>query len=113
MNLGNYLLGMLIWLPIVGGFVVLATRTKEQHGDEARWVALVFSGLTVALCIPLVTSFDSTSSAMQFQESAEWFTVFGKHSVYYGLGVDGFSVLFIFCCNPSKIILYCSFASLS
>jgi len=61
MNLGNYLLSLLIWLPIVGGFVVLATKTKELHGDAARWVALVFSGLTVALCIPLVTGFDSTS----------------------------------------------------
>ena len=105
MNLGNYLLSMLIWLPIIGGFVVLGTKTKELHGDAARWVALVFSGLTVALCIPLVISFDSTSSTMQFQESAEWFTVFAKHSIYYGLGVDGFSVLFILLTSFSTLVI--------
>lgn len=105
MNLGSYLLSLIIWMPIVGGFVVLATRTKEQHGDAARWVALVFSVLTVALCIPLVTSFDSSSSAMQFKESIEWFTVFGKHSVYYGLGVDGFSVLFIVLTSFATLVI--------
>lgn len=88
MNLGNYLLSLIIWLPIVGGFVVLATRTKELHGDAARWVALVFSCLTLALCVPLVTSFDYSSSAMQFQESVKWFKVFGMHDIYYSLGVD-------------------------
>ncbi|MDE4988578.1 NADH-quinone oxidoreductase subunit M, partial [Francisella tularensis subsp. holarctica] len=77
----------MIWLPIVGGFVVLATRTKEVHGDVARWVALVFSCLTLALCSPLVTSFDYSSSAMQFQESVKWYKVFGMHDIYYSLGV--------------------------
>ncbi|MFV9973178.1 MAG: NuoM family protein [Francisella endosymbiont of Hyalomma asiaticum] len=105
MNLGNYLLSLIIWLPIVGGFVVLAIRTKELHGDAARWVALVFSCLILALCIPLVTSFDYSSSAMQFKESVKWFKVFGMHDIYYSLGVDGFSVLFIVLTSFTTLVI--------
>lgn len=114
MNLGNYLLSLIIWLPIVGGFVVLATKTKELNGDAARWVALVFSGLTLVLCIPLLTSFDYGSSAMQFQESVTWFKVFGKHDVYYSLGVDGFSVLFIvLTCFATLVIVLAAWTSIN
>ena len=105
MNVGNYLLSLIIWLPIVGGFVVLATGIKGKHDDAARWVALVFSCLTLALCIPLVTAFDFSSSAMQFQESFKWFKVFNSQNIYYSLGVDGFSVLFILLTSFTTVVI--------
>jgi len=40
-------------------------------------------------------NFDTSSSAMQFTESYKWFSAFGGHAIYYQLGVDGFSLLFI------------------
>lgn len=113
MDLGNYILSLIIWLPIVGGFVVLATKTKENSGDAARWVALVFSILTLLLCVPLVAAFDAGSSAMQFTELTKWFPVFGKHDVYYSLGVDGFSVLFIvLTCFTTLIIVLASWTAI-
>ncbi len=113
MDLGQYLLSLIIWLPIVGGFVVLATKTDSQQGDAARWVALIFSVITLLLCVPLVTGFDSNSHLMQFQESVKWFTVFGMHDVYYNLGVDGFSVLFIvLTCFSTFVIVLAAWTSI-
>ena len=114
MNLGNYLLSLIIWVPIIGGFVVLATRTKESIRDTAaRWVALIFSSLTLVLCAPLVVTFDSSSSVMQLREFMQWFTVFGSYDVYYSLGVDGFSVLFIILtCFTTLVIVLAAWTSI-
>ncbi|MFC4892975.1 NuoM family protein [Pseudofrancisella aestuarii] len=113
MNIGQHLLSLIIWMPIVGGFTVLATKTEELHGDAARWVALVFSAMTLLLCIPLVTGFDVGSYQMQYQESYRWFTGFGNHDIYYSLGVDGFSVLFIvLTCFATLVIVLAAWTSI-
>ena len=42
MSLSTHLLSWLIWLPIVGGFVVLALG---QRATLAKWISLVVSAI--------------------------------------------------------------------
>jgi NADH-quinone oxidoreductase subunit M len=80
------LLNVLIWLPIVGGLAILALG---EHPDAARWAALVVSGLTLLVSIPLATTFKTGTAAMQFVERSSWIPAI--HSDFY-LGVDGISM---------------------
>jgi NADH-quinone oxidoreductase subunit M len=82
--MSDYLLSILIWLPIFGGVGILFFSKPEQ-ASSARWVSLGISLLVLALSIPLWTGFDSTTAAMQFVEKADWITRFNIH---YNLGVD-------------------------
>jgi len=86
--MSEYLLSILIWLPIIGGVGVLFFSKTEQ-ASTARWVSLGISLLVLALSIPLWTGFDTTTAAMQFVEKAEWITRFNVH---YHLGVDGIAM---------------------
>ena len=81
------ILSVLIWLPIIGGLVVVAVG--EQRAAMARLLALAVSGLTFVLSITLFTAFDTSTAAMQFTEVKPWIETF---DIYYNLGVDGFSV---------------------
>lgn len=88
MQAGWPILSVLIWLPIVGGLVVLALG--ERARAASRWVALLTSIVTFAISIPLFTQFDTTTAAMQFVERVPWITSFFKSDYY--LGVDGISM---------------------
>ncbi|GJM10304.1 MAG: NADH-quinone oxidoreductase subunit M [Lysobacteraceae bacterium] len=81
------LLSLLIFAPIVGGIVVLAAG--ESRPGLARWLALLVSLITMALCIPLLQNFDSSTAQMQFVERVMWIETFDIH---YFLGVDGIAV---------------------
>ena len=81
------ILSLLIWLPIIGGLVVIAAC--EQRAVFARLLALFVSGLTFILSIFLYTAFDTSTAAMQFTEIKPWIATF---DIWYFLGVDGFSV---------------------
>ncbi|NML25453.1 NADH-quinone oxidoreductase subunit M [Zoogloea dura] len=84
-------LSLAIWVPIVGGLLALATGS-DRNASAARFVALFFALAGLAVSIPLYTGFDVTTSAMQFVESYAWIPRF---NIYYSLGVDGISVLFV------------------
>ncbi len=86
--MSNYLLSILIWLPIIGGVGVLFFSKPEQAGT-ARWLSLGISLLVLALSIPLWTGFDTSTAAMQFVEKADWITRF---KIQYHLGVDGIAM---------------------
>jgi NADH-quinone oxidoreductase subunit M len=79
------LLSLLVWLPIVGGVVVLLLGNAQR----ARIAALIFSVLTLLLCIPLYQGFDTQSAAMQFVERHAWIEAFNIH---YHLGIDGIAL---------------------
>ncbi len=81
------LLSLLIWIPLMGGVVVMLAG--NQRPALARGLALLIALVTLALCVPLVTGFDNASAAMQFVERNPWIDTF---SVYYHLGIDGFSL---------------------
>ncbi len=89
--LGQYILSLLIWFPILGGFLTLATG-NDKHAQINRWVALTFAIITLLLCVPLYMNFDATQWQMQFVENVSWIPMLNVH---YALGVDGISMLFI------------------
>jgi len=84
-------LGLAIWIPILAGFVVMATG-RDENARIARVLALIGALAGFAVTIPLYTGFDIATSAMQFVERKPWIERFNIH---YHLGVDGISVLFI------------------
>jgi NADH-quinone oxidoreductase subunit M len=79
------LLSLLIWVPILGGLAVVALGERER---VARWLALLVSLCTLALCAPLYTGFHNGTADFQFIERMPWIPAF--HAQYY-LGVDGIS----------------------
>jgi len=82
-------LSLAIWLPIVSGVVLLAVG-RDPH--TVRWIALVAAFASLAVTLPLITGFDTTTAAMQFHERFDWIERFNVH---YELGVDGLSMWFI------------------
>jgi len=81
------LLSLLIWLPVLGGLILLAAG--EGRARAARWLALLVSLAVFALSLMVYAGFDNGTSAMQFQELKPWITNF---NVNYHLGVDGISL---------------------
>ncbi|MBT5227472.1 MAG: NADH-quinone oxidoreductase subunit M [Proteobacteria bacterium] len=86
--LNDHLLSVLIWFPVVGGILVLASCDDRRAG-RARWTAVAVSVATFLLSIPLWSRFDRTSAEMQFVERIPWIERF---QIEYFLGVDGISV---------------------
>ncbi|HEY2683517.1 MAG TPA: NADH-quinone oxidoreductase subunit M [Steroidobacteraceae bacterium] len=83
---GGHLLSVLIWLPIIGGFVVLFF---DKQAETAKWLSLVVSVLTFALSIPLWTGFNLGTAEMQFVEMAPWITTI--HAQFH-IGIDGIAM---------------------
>ncbi|OOZ36969.1 NADH-quinone oxidoreductase subunit M [Solemya velesiana gill symbiont] len=81
------ILSLIIWLPIIGGILVLASG--DNAANATRWTALVIAILTFVVSLPLYSSFDPTTSDMQFVERASWIPLF---NIEYYLGVDGISM---------------------
>ncbi len=84
------LLSLAIWLPIIAGGVLLALG-RDENAFVVRWLALIAALASFAVTVPLVTGFDASTAAMQFQENLPWIERFNVH---YRLGVDGISVWF-------------------
>ena len=82
------LLSILIWLPIAGGLLVLATGSRDNAPRFDRWLALAFSLVTFLLSLPLYLKFDFTTAQMQWVEEIPWIPAF---NINYSLGVDGIS----------------------
>ncbi len=76
------------FLPIVGAVVILLLASQRY----ARWIALATTLATLGVSAPLYWSFDKSSSALQFVESADWIPTW---NISYGMGVDGISLPFI------------------
>ena len=83
----NHLLSWLIWLPIAGGAAVLLLG--ERRIAVARWIALLASVVTLALCVPLWHQFDTTTAALQFPENTSWIPAL---NAWYHLGIDGIAL---------------------
>ncbi len=81
------LLSILIWLPIIGGLLVLAA--KKISTGTVRWLSLLVAIVAFVISIILLRGFDSSIYEMQFYESVPWIQTFNIH---YALGVDGISV---------------------
>jgi NADH-quinone oxidoreductase subunit M len=99
MSFGGHLLSLLIWLPIVGGFVVLGMNDRVAF---AKWLSLIVSGLSLVLSVPLWASFKTGTAAMQFVERAPWISTI--HAEYY-LGVDGISMPLILLTTFTTVLI--------
>ncbi|HIP52914.1 MAG TPA: NADH-quinone oxidoreductase subunit M [Chromatiales bacterium] len=81
------ILSLVIWLPIIGGILVLMSGDKVP--EFTRWTALFFAVLTFLVSLPLWSGFDTATAQMQFVERTPWIPLF---NIEYYLGVDGFSM---------------------
>ncbi|MDP2793748.1 MAG: NADH-quinone oxidoreductase subunit M [Sulfurisoma sp.] len=88
--MSSNLLSLAIWLPILGAGAVLALGSERR--DAMRWLALAVAVAGFLVTLPLYIGFDKAQAGMQFVEQASWIPRF---NVFYLLGVDGISVLFI------------------
>ncbi len=85
------LLTLAIWVPILAGLLVLATG-GDKNAPLQRAIALVGAIFGFLVTIPLYTGFNPAQAGMQFVERVSWIPQF---NVFYHLGVDGISVLFL------------------
>jgi NADH-quinone oxidoreductase subunit M len=79
------LLSFVVWLPILGGLLVLALKDTVNP----RPLALAVAMITFLTSLLLYTGFDTATADMQFQEQASWIPSF---NVFYHLGVDGIAM---------------------
>jgi NADH-quinone oxidoreductase subunit M len=93
------LLSLLVWLPIVGGVLLLAL--KDAGLGVVRWTALAVALLTFLLSLPLWTGFDP-GAGMQFVENVAWIPAF---DVNYALGIDGIAMPLIILTTFSIVIV--------
>ena len=80
-------LSFVIWLPIIGGILVLAVG--NQRRETAKRLALGISIGTFLLSLPLYTRFDKSVATFQFTEHSAWVPTF---NINYSIGIDGISL---------------------
>ena len=100
-SMTSNILSILIWLPILGGILILSTG-GDRSAHLARKIALGFSAGTFLLSLSLYTDFDITTASMQFVERHTW--IENLHIQYF-LGVDGISMPLIILTTLLTIIV--------
>src|SRR5512136_528403 len=88
-NTLNYpILTLLLLVPAAGALGCLFIK----DGTRLKAWSLAVSIVTMALSVPLFTSFDATTAKYQFAEVRRWFPAL---NLDYVVGVDGISVLMV------------------
>jgi NADH-quinone oxidoreductase subunit M len=85
------LLSIAIWLPVAFGTLLLALG-RDNNAGTVRALALVGAVASFVVTLPLITSFNTATAAMQFVEKTAWIERF---NVNYHLGIDGLSMWFV------------------
>jgi NADH-quinone oxidoreductase subunit M len=96
----NTLLSLLIWLPILGGGLVVLLG--NERATTARWMSLAIAILVFVMSLSLWTGFDSSTHLMQFVEKSAWITQF---NINYHIGVDGISMPLIILTTFSTVLV--------
>jgi len=86
----NSLLSVLILIPLCGVFLLFFIH--EKNAVAVKTTALVFSLITFFYSIFLWILFDHSTARFQFTEYLEWLW---SYNLYFFIGVDGISLLFI------------------
>ena len=95
------ILSILIWLPVLGGILILSTG-GDRNAQLARKIALgVFVG-TFLLSLSIYADFDINTASMQFVERYKWIEAL---HIQYFLGVDGISMPLIILTTLLTIIV--------
>ncbi|KAG1459171.1 hypothetical protein G6F57_014562 [Rhizopus arrhizus] len=79
---------VLIWLPILGGALILAIRDAQT----ARWASLGVAVLTFVASLSLLSGYNAGIDGLQFVETHAWIPAY---KIGYNLGVDGIAVALI------------------
>ena len=95
--MSEHVLTILTFLPLAGAVLILSLRKEGL----TRWIALATTAAVFAVCVPLYSQFDTTTSALQFVESAEWIPAW---NITYGMGVDGISFPFLLLASLLSIL---------
>ncbi|MFU8797693.1 MAG: complex I subunit 4 family protein [Gammaproteobacteria bacterium] len=80
------ILNLLIWLPILGGGLILLPPIGDVR---ARFIALATTLIALGFCVPLYIAFDTQTAAMQFTTNLPWIEAY---NIRYAIGVDGISM---------------------
>ena len=99
MMLNDHLLEVLIWVPIVGGFLILGLGDRPS---AARWMSLGVSTVTFAFSIPLWACFKTGTAEMQFAETGPWIPAI--HSNFH-IGIDGISMPLILLTTFTTVLI--------
>jgi NADH-quinone oxidoreductase subunit M len=102
---GLPLLSLIAFIPLIGALVI-AFLPRSRPG-LIRATALAFALVSFGLSLVLLTGFNPTSPAFQYQEVHDWIPVFG---IQYKVGVDGLAtVLVVLTTTLSWISILASF----
>ena len=86
------LLSVIIFLPLIGGFIILIIKEDSIGLINIRWAAFWTSIGTFILSCLLWLQFDSSNRSYQFVEKISWFEDLNFN---YHIGVDGISLFMI------------------
>jgi len=95
------LLSLLIWIPIVAGFVVLRAGSDAAR-NRTRWLALIGAVAGFLPVIPLVANFRNDVTSMQFVENVRWSPTF---EIAWHVGIDGISLWLVALTALTTIII--------
>ena len=106
------ILSLLVFLPLIGALIIYLSSSFSQMTDEAtKLFGFSISILTFLLSLYIWQSFDPESSAYQLEEKISWVD---GYNIFYGMAVDGISVLFVILTTfIIPICLLCSWNSIT
>ncbi|MFN3209189.1 MAG: NADH-quinone oxidoreductase subunit M [Roseovarius sp.] len=86
------LLSITTFIPAIAAFILAVFLRGEDETAQrnAKWVALIATGLTFLVSLFILFGFDPANTGFQFVEEREWLL-----GLKYKMGVDGISVLFV------------------
>ncbi len=86
------ILSSITFLPLIGAFFVLLTRSEKGQGNTgAVYISIFTSFVNFFITLFLWYTFDNKISDFQFVEEISWISGFIK----FKFGIDGISILFI------------------
>jgi len=86
------LLSVIIFMPFVGGIIILFIKEDESTANNIKWSALLTSIGVFILSLILWLQFDYNNPFYQFEEKFRWFA---DYNFFYHIGVDGISLFMI------------------
>ncbi|MEE8395114.1 MAG: NADH-quinone oxidoreductase subunit M [bacterium] len=87
---GVPILTLIVLFPLAG--VLLLLFVQRDAAGLAKWIALITSGVTFLLSLPLYFWFDPARTGFQFVERVPWIRAWG---VDYHLGLDGITLFLV------------------
>ncbi|WP_372609967.1 NADH-quinone oxidoreductase subunit M [Aquicoccus sp.] len=86
------LLSIVTFIPALAALILLVFLRGEDEAAQrnAKWVALLATGLTFLVSLFILVNFDPSNTGFQMVEERDWLL-----GLQYKMGVDGISVLFV------------------